>query len=167
MSFTQRDHLHQRRRESSCAATTTENEEARRKGAGKYHYNPGNMSGKTVEISKHESEQENKSIGLKAARKSRTSADNGRRGGTTLPASEELVRFLPAGVGATAGAGRMRLVGCRPALLRVWRLSRRRRRRHGLAIGRVAAGVRGGGVDALSKRQARRPEKNAESSASH
>lgn len=26
---------------------------------GKYHYNPGNMSGKTVEIGKDESEQEN------------------------------------------------------------------------------------------------------------
>ena len=26
---------------------------------GKYHYNPGNMSGKTIEIGKDESEQEN------------------------------------------------------------------------------------------------------------
>ena len=29
------------------------------KEAGKYHYNPGNQSGKTVEIMKPESEQEN------------------------------------------------------------------------------------------------------------
>lgn len=29
------------------------------KGAGKFHYNPGNMSGKTVEIGKDESEQQN------------------------------------------------------------------------------------------------------------
>lgn len=29
------------------------------KKSGKYHYNPGNMSGKTIEISKDESEQEN------------------------------------------------------------------------------------------------------------
>jgi hypothetical protein len=29
------------------------------KEAGKYHYNPGNQSGKTIEIMKPESEQEN------------------------------------------------------------------------------------------------------------
>ncbi|HEY8669986.1 MAG TPA: hypothetical protein VIL63_04030 [Terriglobales bacterium] len=29
------------------------------KKAGKYHYNPGNMSGKTVDINKDESEQQN------------------------------------------------------------------------------------------------------------
>lgn len=29
------------------------------KQSGKYHYNPGNQSGKTVEITKPESEQEN------------------------------------------------------------------------------------------------------------
>jgi len=29
------------------------------KKSGKYHYNPGNMAGKTIEIAKDESEQEN------------------------------------------------------------------------------------------------------------
>jgi hypothetical protein len=29
------------------------------KTAGKYHYNPGNMSGKTVDINKDEAEQQN------------------------------------------------------------------------------------------------------------
>ncbi len=33
--------------------------QAGEKPAGKYHYNPGNMSGKEVEIGKEESEQEN------------------------------------------------------------------------------------------------------------
>ncbi len=36
------------------------------KEAGKYHYNPGNMSGKTIEILKDEAEQENNADRIRA-----------------------------------------------------------------------------------------------------
>ena len=36
---------------------------------GKYHYNPGNQSGKTIEITKPESEQENNIDRIKSRRK--------------------------------------------------------------------------------------------------
>jgi hypothetical protein len=39
------------------------------KDAGKYHYNPGNQSGKTVEITKPESEQENNVDRIKSRQK--------------------------------------------------------------------------------------------------
>jgi hypothetical protein len=38
-------------------ARTARKKEAGEKAAGKYHYNPGNMSGKTIESSKPEGEQ--------------------------------------------------------------------------------------------------------------
>ena len=39
------------------------------KAPGKYHYNPGNQSGKTIEITKPESEQENNIDRIKSRRK--------------------------------------------------------------------------------------------------
>ena len=36
---------------------------------GKYHYNPGNQSGKTIEITKPESEQQNNVDRIKSRRK--------------------------------------------------------------------------------------------------
>ncbi|MBV9529794.1 MAG: hypothetical protein JO283_01660 [Bradyrhizobium sp.] len=38
------------------------------KQAGKYHYNPGNQSGKTVEITKPEAEQENNTDRIRSRR---------------------------------------------------------------------------------------------------